>query len=232
MGVFADRRRVGLIAKKLGMSMIYDKNGCRVPVTLLGVEENVVTAVRDLGREGCCNVQLSSCVVGKSKVSKSTYERLNKMSLAPMKKAVEFTIVNDNALAVGSRINLHHFVVGQFVDVSGITIGKGMAGVMKRHGFRGLEASHGVSITHRSHGSTGNRQDPGRVFKGKKMAGRMGGDKVTIQNLSVVDVDDALGIIAIKGAVPGCKGSFVVIRDAVKKLVHNDAPHPASLVQS
>src|SRR6201996_5050370 len=218
--------RTGLIAQKLGMTRQFTETGDHVPVTVLKVDNCQVVAVRTEDKDGYTAVQLG---VGKAKVKnvpKAERERFAKANVEPKKKLVEFRVTADALLEVGSELSVEHFLAGQFVDVTGTTIGKGFAGVMKRHNFGGLRASHGVSVSHRSHGSTGQRQDPGKVFKGKKMAGHMGDRRVTTQNLRVVKTDVARGLIMIEGAVPGAKGGWIQIKDAVKKPAHKDAVSP------
>jgi large subunit ribosomal protein L3 len=221
--------RTGLIAEKLGMSYIYTPEGNRTPITLLRVEECEVVDVKTEEINGYDAVQVG---VGKAKlknVKKPLRENYAKRKLHPKKKLKEFRVSKNAILEVGAALDVNHFIVGQYVDVTGCSIGKGFAGVMKRHNFRGLEASHGVSITHRSHGSTGQRQDPGKVFKGKKMAGHMGVNRVTVQNLLVVLIDNEKGLIGLKGAVPGHKGSYIKIKDAVKRMLPANVPFPASI---
>lgn len=224
--------RTGLIARKEGMTRIFDEDGRHIPVTVLKVEECQVVAQRTQEKDGYTAVQLG---VGKAKVSrtsKANRGHFAKAKVEPKKKLVEFRVANENLLDVGSELSVTHFVPGQFVDVTGTSIGKGFAGSMKRWNFSGHRASHGNSITHRAHGSTGQNQDPGRVFKGKKMAGHMGAERVTTQNLQVVAVDEEDGLILVKGAVPGAKSGWVLISDAVKKPLHKDAPMPAGLKAS
>jgi large subunit ribosomal protein L3 len=224
--------RVGMIARKEGMTRIFDEDGRHVPVTVLKVENCQVVAIRTEERDGYSAVQLG---VGKAKVkrvSKANRGHFAKAKVEPKKKLAEFRVANGNVPAVGDEIGVHHFVPGQFVDVTGQSIGKGFAGAMKRHNFGGMRATHGVSISHRAHGSTGQCQDPGRVFKGKKMAGHMGDERVTTQNLQIVAVDEELGLILVKGAVPGSKSGWITIKDAVKKPAHKDAPLPAGIVQA
>ncbi len=221
--------RTGLITKKIGMSRIYDEQGVFIPVTILEVKDCVVLDHKTMEKDGYNALQLG---LGKAKVknvSKPMLGVFKKSSVDPVKKIMEFRIDEENFVEVGSEFSASHFIKDQFVDVSGITIGKGFAGVIKRHNFRSLRASHGVSLTHRSHGSTGNRQDPGRVFKGKKMAGHLGNSKVTTQNLKVVAIDEANNLILVKGSVPGHKGSFLAVRDAVKKKSPEGLPFPAGL---
>lgn len=221
--------RTGIIAEKVGMTRVFTESGEHVPVTVLKVEGLQVVAQKTEERDGYSAVQLG---VGKAKVknvSKSLRGHFAKAKVEPKKKVAEFRVTPDNLIEVGSEISVNHFVVGQYVDVSANSIGKGFAGVMKRHNFAGLEATHGVSISHRSHGSTGQRQDPGRVFKGKKMAGHMGDSKVTTQNLLVMSTNEDAGVILLRGAVPGSKGSYVLISDAVKRALPPSAPLPAAL---
>jgi large subunit ribosomal protein L3 len=221
--------RSGLIAQKLGMTRIFNKDGEHVPVTVLKVDGCQVVAVRSEDQDGYTAVQLG---IGKAKVKNVTKPmrgHFAKAKVEPKRKLTEFRVSADALLEVGAELSASHFVPGQFVDVTGISIGKGFAGAMKRHGFRGLRASHGVSLSHRSHGSTGHRQDPGKVFKGKKMAGHMGDRRVTTQNLKVVTTDGDRGLILVHGAVPGAEGGWVEIRDAVKKPTPEGAPFPAGL---
>lgn len=224
--------RTGLLAKKLGMTRFYTQDGTHVPVTVLQLENCQVIGNKTEEKDGYTAVQIG---VGKRKaknVSKSVKGIYAKAKVEAKEKVVEFRVSKDALLEAGSEITADHFVKGQFVDVSGTTIGRGFAGVMKRHNFAGLEASHGVSVSHRSHGSTGQRQDPGRVFKGKKMAGHMGAANRTIQNLKVIEIDAAKGLILVKGAVAGFEGSFVTIKDAVKKALPKEAPFPAAVKKS
>ena len=221
--------RTGLIAKKVGMTRIFAADGNHVPVTVLQVENCQVVAVRTVENDGYDAVQLG---IGKAKVKNVTKPQRGhfaKANVAPKRKLAEFRVSPDNLIEVGSEISAEHYVSGQFVDVAGISIGKGFAGAMKRHNFGGLRASHGVSISHRSHGSTGQCQDPGKVFKGKKMAGHLGAVRVTTQNLQVVKTDAERGLILVKGAVPGSAGGWVTVKDAVKKAPHADAPRPAAV---
>ena len=218
--------RTGLIAQKLGMSRVFRDDGTHVPVTVLKVESCQVVAHRTEEKDGYVALQLG---VGKRKVKRTTQPmrgHFAKAQVEPKRKLVEFRVAADALIEVGAELTVDHFMPGQIVDVAGITIGKGFAGAMKRWNFRGLEASHGVSISHRSHGSTGQRQDPGRTFKNKKMAGNMGNVRVTTQNLEVVATDPEQGVLLIKGAVPGAKNSWVQITDAVKKARPKDVPYP------
>jgi len=221
--------RSGLIAQKLGMTRLFTEAGEHVPVTVLKVEECQVVAVKTAERDGYTAVQLG---VGRPKVknlTKAERGHFAKAKVEPKRKLVEFRVSADALLEVGAELSAEHFLAGQFVDVTGTTIGKGFAGVMKRWNFGGLRATHGVSVSHRSHGSTGNRQDPGRVFKGKKMAGHLGDERVTTQNIKVVSTDAERGLIMVKGAVPGPEGSFVLVRDAVKRKAPDKVPFPAAL---
>jgi large subunit ribosomal protein L3 len=221
--------RTGLLAQKLGMTRIFTADGNHVPVTVLKVDNCQVVAVRTEDKDGYTAVQLG---VGKAKVKnvpKAERERFAQAKVEPKKKLVEFRVSADALLEVGAELSVEHFLDGQFVDVTGTTIGKGFAGVMKRHNFGGLRATHGVSVSHRSHGSTGQRQDPGKVFKNKKMAGHMGSVRVTTQNLKVVSTDAARGLIMILGAVPGSEGGYVMVKDAVKRKAPADLPFPAAI---
>ena len=221
--------RTGLIAKKLGMSRIFETDGTHVPVTVLAVDGLEVVDVRTQERDGYTAVQLGTGSIKAKNVSKPMKGHFAKANVEPKRKLAEFRVSEDCLLSVGDKLSVEHFVPGQFVDVCGTSIGKGFAGVMKRHNFAGLEATHGVSISHRSHGSTGQRQDPGKVFKGKKMAGHLGAERVTDQNLKVVATDADRGLIMVKGAVPGFEGGYVLIKDAVKKALPKDVPMPAGL---
>ena len=210
--------RTGLIAKKLGMTRIFEADGTHVPVTVLAVEGLKVINVRTNDKDGYSAVQLGTGAVKAKNVSKPMKGYFTKANVEPKKKIAEFRVSEDCLLSVGDELSAEHFVAGQFVDVCATSIGKGFAGVMKRHNFAGLEATHGVSISHRSHGSTGQRQDPGKVFKGKKMAGHMGNVKVTVQNLEVIRVDVENNVILVRGAVPGPKKSLVVLKESVKSV--------------
>jgi large subunit ribosomal protein L3 len=218
--------RSGLIAQKVGMTRIFTDAGEHIPVTVLKVDTCQVLAHRTAESNGYTALQVG---VGKrrpSNVSKAERANFALANVEPKRKVVEFRVTPDNMIEVGAEITADHFATGQFVDVSATNIGKGMAGPMKRWNFRGLRATHGVSISHRSHGSTGQRQDPGKVFKGKKMAGNMGNMRVTTQNLIVVRTDVERGLVMVKGAVPGSKGGWVEIKDAVKRPAHKDAVKP------
>jgi large subunit ribosomal protein L3 len=221
--------RTGVIARKMGMTRLFGEDGSHVPVTVLKLDGCQVVAVRTAEKDGYTAVQLG---VGKAKVKnvgKPMRGHFAKAKVEPKRKLAEFRVDKDALLDVGAEITAGHYVPGQFVDVAGITIGKGFSGVMKRWNFRGLEASHGVSISHRSHGSTGGRQDPGKTWKEKKMAGHFGVERVTTQNLRVVATDVDRGLIMIKGAVPGSEGGYVMVTDAVKRMRPKDAPFPAAL---
>ncbi len=222
--------RTGLIAQKMGMTRLFGVDGSHVPVTVLKVDKCEVTAVRTAEKDGYTAVQLG---VGKAKpknVTKPMRGHFAKAKVEPKAEVAEFRVGQEALLNLGDELHVGHFVAGQFVDVSGVSIGKGFAGAMKRHNFGGLRASHGVSISHRSHGSTGNRQDPGRVFKGKKMAGHMGHRQVTVQNLEVFGVDPDRGLILVRGGVPGPKGGYLRVTDAVKSALPKQAPFPAAVI--
>ncbi len=221
--------RTGLIAKKIGMTRLYMADGTHVPVTVLSLNNCQVIATQTEAKNGYNSVTLGTGEAKLKNTNKAQKEVYAKIKVAPKMKQKEFRVSESNMIAIGSELSANHFTVGQFVDVTGVTIGKGFAGAMKRHNFGGLRASHGVSISHRSHGSTGNSQDPGRVFKGKKMAGHMGDRQRTIQNLQVVAVDEDRGLIFIKGGLPGSKGKWISIKDSVKKAIPNDVPLPAGL---
>jgi large subunit ribosomal protein L3 len=211
------------------MTRIYTDAGEHVPVTVLRMEGCQVVAQRTEDKNGYTAVQLGAGVAKVKNVSKSMRGNFALAQVEPKAKLAEFRVSTENLLDVGTELAASHFVPGQLVDVTGTSIGKGFAGAMKRHNFGGLRATHGVSVSHRSHGSTGNRQDPGRVFKNKKMAGHMGATRVTTQNLEVVSTDDDRGLILVRGAVPGSKGSWILVRDAVKAGVPADAPRPAGV---
>ncbi len=222
--------RTGLIARKVGMSRIFAENGHHVPVTVLQVDNLQVVAQRTEERDGYSAVQLGWGVAKVKNVSKAMRGHFAKAKVEPKRHVREFRISDDAMVDVGAELAPSHFIAGQKVDVTGNSIGKGFAGAMKRHGFSGLRASHGVSISHRSHGSTGQCQDPGKVFKGKKMAGHMGAVRVTTQNLEIVSTDDDRGLILVRGAVPGSKGGFVLVRDAIKRKAPEGLPFPAGLM--
>ncbi len=218
--------RSGVVAKKLGMTRVYADDGSHVPVSVLSLEGCQVVAQKTMSRDGYQALQLGAGDAKPKRVSKAERERFAKAKVAPKMKLVEFRVVDETSMDVGVEITADHFVIGQKVDVAGTTVGKGFAGAMKRHNFGGLRATHGVSISHRSHGSTGQCQDPGKVFKGKKMAGHMGAVRRTLQNLEIVRTDVEQGLILVKGAVPGSKGGWVEIRDAVKGVKAEDLPMP------
>ena len=211
--------RSGLIATKIGNSSFYQDNGLNTHVTVLRIEECVVSNVKTAEKDGYNAVQLASIDTNKdiTYIKKPQRKIFSSIKTKPKRILKEFKVDNDNILEIGTKLNADHFTVDQFIDVSSISIGKGFAGVMKRHNFGGLRASHGVSISHRSHGSTGQNQDPGRVFKGKKMAGRMGNKKVTKQNLKVIQIDRENNLLIVKGSVPGKKNSIIYLKDSVKK---------------
>lgn len=221
--------RTGLIAKKLGMTRLFKEDGTHVPVTVLYLDEVQVVDARTNERDGYTALQLGYGKAKVKNVSKPNRGHFARVKVEPKQKLVEFRVTEDAVVEAGARLTAAHFVVGQKVDVTGTSKGKGFAGGMKRWNFKGLEATHGVSISHRSHGSTGNRQDPGKTFKNKKMAGHLGSERVTTQNLEVAAVDVEKNLIMIKGAVPGAKNGFVLLRDAIKKPRHADAPFPAAL---
>ncbi len=224
--------RSGLIAQKVGMTRIFTEDGTHVPVTVLKVDTVKVVSTRSVDKDGYNAVQLGYGLAKVKNVSKAARGHFAKAQVEPPKKVVEFRVSPDALLEVGTELAADHFVAGQYVDVTGTTIGKGFAGGMKRHNFRGLEATHGVSVSHRSHGSTGQRQDPGKVFKNKKMAGHMGDVQVTTQSLTVVSTDADRGLILVKGAVLGAEGGWVLLRDAVKKKLPEGVPFPAGIKQA
>src|SRR5215469_3680545 len=221
--------RTGLIARKLGMTRLFDEGGTHVPVTVLSLEGCQVTAQRTLEKDGYVALQLGAGAKKPKNTSKAERGHFAKALVEPKRQVAEFRVSEDNLIAVGAEFTADHFVAGQKVDVSGLTVGKGFAGAMKRWNFGGLRATHGVSVSHRSHGSTGNRQDPGKVFKNKKMAGHMGRDNVTTLNLTVFRVDVERGLILLRGAVPGTEGGFVKIRDAVKYPAPEGVPTPGAV---
>lgn len=225
-------RRTGLIAEKVGMTQIFSEDGEVIPVTLLKANGNIVLENRLDQKDGYNAVVLAYGDIKTNRVSKPRKGLFAKAKVEPKRHIKEFRVSKDALVQAGQEIAVDHFAIDQAVDIQGVNIGKGFAGVMKRHNFRGLEASHGVSVTHRSHGSTGQRQDPGRVFKGKKMAGHMGTETVTVQNVLVKHIDIELGLIAVNGSVPGKPGSIVYISDSIKKILPDNVKLPASLVQS
>ena len=221
--------RTGVIAKKVGMTRVFAEDGAHVPVTVLSLEGCQVVAQRTQEKDGYVALQLGAGARKAKNVTQPMRGHYGKANVEPKAKLVEFRVPADGLVDVGMEITADHFVPGQKIDVAGITIGKGFAGAMKRWNFGGLRATHGVSVSHRSHGSTGQRQDPGRVFKGKKMAGHLGAEQVTTQNLKVVSTDADRGLILIKGSVPGHEGSWVLIRDAVKRKLPDGVPFPAGI---
>ncbi len=221
--------RSGVIAQKVGMTRIFTDAGEHVPVTVLKLEKLQVVSHRTEEKNGYTALQLGVGTRKPSRLTKADRQNFAVANVEPKRKLQEFRVSKDNLIDVGSEITAEHFVPGQFVDVTGTSQGKGFQGAMKRWNFGGLRATHGVSVSHRSHGSTGQRQDPGKVFKGKKMAGHMGDDRITTQNLVVVKTDADRGLLMIRGAVPGSKGGWVIVRDAVKKAAHKDAPKPGAV---
>ncbi|THH34505.1 50S ribosomal protein L3 [Aliishimia ponticola] len=221
--------RSGVIAKKVGMTRLFMEDGKQIPVTVLQLDKLQVVAQRTPEKDGYTAVQLGAGTAKVKRTSKAMRGHFAVAKVEPKRKMAEFRVDPENMIAVGEEITADHYFAGQYVDVAGTSIGKGFAGAMKRHNFGGLRATHGVSISHRSHGSTGQCQDPGKVFKGKKMAGHMGAARVTTQNLEVVKTDSERGLIMVKGAVPGSKGGWVTIKDAVKKPFPDNAILPAAL---
>jgi len=221
--------RTGVIAKKMGMTRLFQEDGRHVPVTVLALDNVQVVARREQDRDGYIAVQLGAGAAKAKNVAKPQRGHFGKAEVEPKAQVAEFRVAEDALLDVGAMLSADHFVAGQLVDVSGHTQGKGFAGAMKRWGFGGLRATHGVSVSHRSHGSTGNRQDPGRVFKNKKMAGHMGDRQRTQQNLEVVRTDATRGLIFVRGSVPGSKGTWLLVKDAVKVPRPDHAPYPAGL---
>jgi len=221
--------RTGLLAEKLGMTRLFGDDGSHSPVTVLRVQDCEVVAARRPERDGYCAVQIGVGTAKAKNVTKPMRGHFAKANVTPKAKLAEFRVSEEALLEPGTALSVEHFVVGQYVDVCGTSIGKGFAGAMKRWGFKGLRASHGVSLSHRSHGSTGQCQDPGRVFKGKKMAGHMGDRRVTVQNLEVVGVDRERGLVLVRGGVPGARGGYVRITDAVKRALPGEAPYPAGI---
>ncbi|MBV8654365.1 MAG: 50S ribosomal protein L3 [Alphaproteobacteria bacterium] len=221
--------RTGLIAQKLGMTRLFNEEGNHVSVTVLKVENCQVVAVRTEETDGYTAVQLGVGAAKVKNVGKAMRGHYAKAKVEPKKKLAEFRVPKDALLEVGAELSVEHFQAGQLVDVVGTSIGKGFAGAMKRHNFGGLRASHGVSISHRSHGSTGQRQDPGKTFKGKKMAGHLGAERITTQNLKVISVDAERGLLMVRGSVPGAEGGFVLVSDAVKRKMPKDLPFPAAI---
>ena len=221
--------RSGVIAKKLGMTRLFLENGTQVPVTVLQLDNLQVVAQRTAEKDGYTAVQLGAGTAKAKRTTAAMRGHFAKANVAPKRKIAEFRVSPENLIEVGAEISAAHYAEGQYVDIAGTSNGKGFAGAMKRHNFGGLRASHGVSVSHRSHGSTGQCQDPGKVFKGKKMAGHLGAVRVTTQNIQVVRTDADRGLIMVKGSVPGNKGGWVTIKDAVKKPLPKDLPMPAAI---
>ena len=221
--------RTGLIAKKVGMTRLFMADGRQIPVTVLSLENLQVVAQRTADTNGYTAVQLGAGNAKAKRTSQAMRGHFAAAKVEPKRKVAEFRVAPENMINVGETLTANHYFEGQYVDVCGTSIGKGFQGAMKRHNFGGLRATHGVSVSHRSHGSTGQCQDPGKVFKGKKMAGHMGSARVTTQNLQVIKTDADLGVIMVKGAVPGSKGGWVTIKDAVKKPTPENVIYPAGL---
>jgi large subunit ribosomal protein L3 len=221
--------RTGLLAQKIGMTRIFAAEGDHVPVTVLKIDNCQVVAVRTREKDGYTALQLGVGAAKVKRVTKPQRGHFAKARVEPKARLAEFRVSDDAVLGVGSEITAAHFVSGQYVDVVGVSIGKGFAGAMKRHNFRGLGASHGVSVAHRSHGSTGQRQSPGKTFKNKKMAGQLGAARVTTQSLEVISADAERGILMIKGSVPGSPGGYVLVKDAAKRKAPDGLPFPAAL---
>jgi large subunit ribosomal protein L3 len=220
--------RTGVIAKKLGMTRLFDEAGTHVPVTVLALDGCQVTGQRTQGRDGYVALQLGAGAKKPKNTNQALRGQFAKALVEPKRCVAEFRVSEDNLIDVGAELTADHFVPGQKVDIAGVTVGKGFAGAMKRWNFGGMRATHGVSVSHRAHGSTGQRQDPGKVFKGKKMAGHMGGDTVTTLNLTIHRVDVERGLILVRGAVPGAQGSYVKVRDAVKIAAPAEVPRPGA----
>ena len=221
--------RSGLIAQKLGMTRIFKEDGTHVPVTVLSLQNCQVVGQRTAEKDGYTALQLGAGTVKTKNITKADRGQFAVAKVEPKRQITEFRVDAENLIEVGATMTADHFAEGQLVDVTGTSIGKGFAGGMKRWNFGGLRATHGVSVSHRSHGSTGQRQDPGKVFKGKKMAGHMGDVRVTTQNVEVVSTDTDRGLILIRGAVPGSKGAWIMVRDAVKSPLPDSAPKPAAV---
>jgi large subunit ribosomal protein L3 len=224
--------RTGVIAKKMGMTRFFDEAGVHVPVTVLQLEACQVTGHRTVEKDGYVALQLGAGARKPKNTSKAMRGHFAKAEVEPKRKLAEFRVSEDNVIDVGAELTADHFVAGQKVDITGTTIGKGFSGAMKRWNFGGLRATHGVSLSHRSHGSTGNRQDPGKTFKNKKMAGHLGQEAITTLNVTVFRVDAERGLIMLKGAVPGSEGSYVKIRDAVKRAAPAGVPTPGAFRKS
>jgi large subunit ribosomal protein L3 len=220
--------RTGVIARKLGMTRLFDEAGSHVPVTVLALEGCQVTAQRTKDKDGYVALQLGAGAKKAKNTTKAEFGHFAKGLVEPKRHVAEFRVSEDALIDVGAELSADHFVAGQKVDVSGLTVGKGFQGAMKRWNFGGMRATHGVSVSHRAHGSTGQRQDPGKVFKGKKMAGHLGSEQVTTQNLEVVETDKDKGLILVRGAVPGTRGNWVFVRDAVKRRLPEGAPKPGA----
>lgn len=224
--------RTGVIAQKVGMTRIFDDFGQHIPVTVLKLDMVQVVAQKTKDKDGYTALQLGYGAAKVKRTTKSLRGHYAKAKVEPKRKLSEFRVSDDALIPVGHEMRASHFVPGQFIDACGTSIGKGFAGAMKRHNFGGLEASHGVSISHRSHGSTGQCQDPGKVFKGKKMAGHLGDVRVTTQNLQVVQIDEARNLILVKGAVPGATNGYVRITDALKRALPSEAPFPTAVIKA
>tara|TARA_B100001248_G_scaffold259310_1_gene245123 strand:- start:26 stop:901 length:876 start_codon:yes stop_codon:yes gene_type:complete len=224
--------RSGLILKKIGMTRIFDDIGNSLAVTILKLEENQVVKVLNQTRNGYFAIQVGTGKVKTKNINKAIRGHFAKSNVEPKKILKEFRVDEDMLVEEGNKFSINHFSVGQKIDVSGITHGKGFSGGMKRHNFAGLEATHGVSISHRSHGSTGNSQDPGRVWKGKKMAGQYGNVNKTIQNLTVLQIDDVDDLLYVKGSVPGPKNGYLTVRDSIKSILPENALKPAGLKEN
>ena len=221
--------RTGVIAKKMGMTRLFQADGRHVPVTVLQLENVQVVSIREKNRDGYTAVALGAGTAKAKNVAKPQRGAFGKAKVEPKAKIVEFRVDEDALLEVGATISADHFIAGQLVDIQGVTQGKGFQGGMKRWGFGGMRATHGVSVSHRALGSTGQRQDPGKVFKNKKMAGHMGAKNRTQQNLEIVRTDAARGLIFVKGSVPGSKGGWLKVWDAIKLPMNENAPYPAGL---
>ena len=221
--------RTGLLARKLGMTRVFTGDGNHLPVTVLVIDNCQVVAVRTPEKDGYCALQLGVGAAKVRNVTKAQRGHFAKARVEPKRRLAEFRVSDDAVLDAGAELTAAHFVPGQRVDVTGTSIGKGFAGAMKRHNFGGLRATHGVSISHRSHGSTGQRQSPGKTFKNKKMAGHLGAERVTVQSLEVISADAERGLLMLKGAVPGPKGGFVLVKDAVKRKLPEGLPFPAAV---
>ena len=221
--------RTGVLAKKLGMTRFFDEDGAHVPVTVLSLDGCQVTAQRTKEKDGYVALQLGAGAKKAKNTSQAMRGHFAKALVEPKRVLTEFRVEEDGLIEVGAEFTADHFVPGQKVDIQGVTVGKGFAGAIKRWHFGGLRATHGVSVSHRSHGSTGQRQDPGKVFKNKKMAGHLGQDNRTTQNITVWRVDVERGLILVKGAVPGAEGGYVKVRDAIKRATPQNAPKPGAI---